>query len=253
MKFFTETEKSIYAVICRHDGIKASQIARLLNMDHTLVNRELYGSALMREMCYHDQDHLWHGLIRQQVPHEGLYDCCAWYGRVSEFMALSSEDWLREMEAGCARIGRNLNDTRGVIHSFLDCRETMRRLFADLTDLAGNPHQDWELVFEMRLNRARYIRIYADVLVITEKRVFSLEFKMKDRIEPEEVIQAAKYVPYLEVLFGPRVDVIPALVLTRANDLFTYQPIGNADALLPVCSGDMLFNVFDEYMQFLRR
>lgn len=96
------------------------------------------------------------------------------------------------------------------------------------------------------------IRIYADVLVITEDKVFSLEFKMKEKIDPEEILQAAKYTEYLEVLFGPSYDVIPGLVLTRAEDLYRHEPMGGTDALLPVCSGDMLFNLFDEYLGFLQ-
>ncbi len=89
------------------------------------------------------------------------------------------------------------------------------------------------------------------MLVITENRVFSLEFKMKHTIEPGEVEQAAKYSPYLEIVFGPDYEVIPVLVLTRASDLFRFVPIGDADAELPVCSGDMIFNVFNEYLAFL--
>ena len=112
---------------------------------------------------------------------------------------------------------------------------------------------DWEIAFELRINRARYIRIYADVLVVTDDKVFSLEFKMKDRIDPEEVLQAAKYTEYMEVVFGPDYDVIPALVLTRAEDLYRYAPLGDTGAELPVCSGDMLFNLFDEYMGFLEK
>ena len=117
--------------------------------------------------------------------------------------------------------------------------------------MLGESCLGWELVFELRLKRSRYVRIYADVLVITENRVFSLEFKMKDRVEPVEVLQAAKYCPYLEIVFGPGYEVIPVLVLTRAADLFRFVPIGRADAVLPVCSGDMLFNVFNEYLGFL--
>ena len=101
------------------------------------------------------------------------------------------------------------------------------------------------------MKRARHVRIYADVLVITEDKVFSLEFKMKDTLNPEEVTQAAKYVPYLEIVFGPEYEVIPALVLTAATEIFEFVPIGESDAVLPVCSGDMLFNVFDEYLGFL--
>ena len=54
------------------------------------------------------------------------------------------------------------------------------------------------------------------------------------------------------MLFGPDYDVIPALVLTRARDLYTYAPIPGTDGAMPVCAGDMLFNLFDEYMGFLR-
>ena len=117
--------------------------------------------------------------------------------------------------------------------------------------MAGDGCLDWEIAFELRLKRSRHVRIYADVLIVTEDRVFSLEFKMKQRIEPEEVLQAAKYCPYLEILFGPDYEVIPVLVLTAARERFSFEPIGGTDAVLPVCSGDMLFNVFDEYLGFL--
>lgn len=65
------------------------------------------------------------------------------------------------------------------------------------------------------------------------------------------MLQAAKYAPYLEIVFGPEYDVIPALVLTGAADLFSEAPIGGTDAVLHVTSGDMLFNVFNTYLGFL--
>ena len=43
------------------------------------------------------------------------------------------------------------------------------------------------------------------------------------------------------------------LVLTAARERFTFAPIGESDRVLPVCSGDMLFNVFDEYLGFLQK
>ena len=69
----------------------------------------------------------------------------------------------------------------------------------------------------------------------------------------DEVLQAAKYCPYLEIMFGPSYEVIPVLVLTGAHDFFDFVQIGKTDAVLPVCSGDMLFNVFDEYLGFLEK
>ena len=75
---------------------------------------------------------------------------------------------------------------------------------------------------------------------------------MKNEADPEEVLQAAKYSPYLEIMFGPNYEVIPVLVLTAVRESFDFVPIGKTDAVLPICSGDMLFNVFDEYLGFLK-
>lgn len=244
-------ERRIYALICSHDGIKARQIAREAGADKAAVNHYLYASPYMHELCYRDKDYFWHGYIRQTRPHTGLGEFCGWYGLAGEFAGLDEEAWMEQLLDGCSRIGRNLNDTRGLFHSFRDAREVMIALLGDLSQMEGCAWKDWEIAFELRINRARRIRIYADVLVITEKYVFSLELKMKDKIDPEEVAQAAKYSSYLEILFGPDYDVIPVLVLTRASDLYTYVDLSGSTAQIPVCSGDMLFNIFDEYIGFL--
>ena len=246
-----ETDRAVCAVICRSDGIKAKDIASELGIERKTVNQVLYSSPLMKELCWQDQDYLWHGIIRQARPHSGLMEFAGYYSLVRDFMALSEDAWLEKLTEGCTNIGRNLNDTRGLYHSFRDCRAQMIALFRDLADMAGDRIFDWEIAFELRLKRSRHVRIYADVLVITEDKVFALEFKMKDRIDPEEVQQAAKYVPYLEIMFGPDYEIIPVLVLTAVSDVFQFEAIDGKDMVLPVCSGDMLFNAFDEYLGFL--
>lgn len=246
-----ELERAVCTVICRSDGVKAREIAEKLGIDRKTVNQLLYRSPLMKELCWQDRDYCWHGLVRQTRPHAGLEEFAGYTGSVGEFMELSEEAWLARLREGCTNIGRNLNDTRGLIHSFRDSRETVLRLFHDLLEMLGDQCLDWEIAFELRLKRARTVRIYADVLIITENRVFSLEFKMKDKIDPDEVRQAAKYCPYLEIVFGPDYEIIPVLVLTGARECFDFVPIGASDMVLPVCSGDMLFNVFDEYLGFL--
>ncbi len=244
-------EREVCSVICSHQGIRAREIAQVLGTDKQSVNHILYTSPLMKELCWQDRDWRWHGIVCQSIPHEGLEEFAAWYGRVRSFLSLTEEQWMEQMTAGCVNIGRNLNDTRGLLHSFRDCREQMTALFADLREMAGESCLEWEIAFELRLKRSRHVRIYADVLVITENRVFSLEFKMKDTVDPAEVLQAAKYAPYLEIVFGKDWEVIPVLVLTKASELFFFASIGDSDSVLPVCSGDMLFNVFDEYLGFL--
>ena len=243
-------DRALYTLICEADGIKARELASKLGVPRKEINQLLYRNPFVRDLCYHDEDYLWHGLIQQRVPHDGLREFCGWYGTVDELLAQSEDEWLDELRTGCRAIGRNLNDTRGLTHSFLDAREVMCGLFADLRD--WNVRCDgWEVAFELRIRRAKWIRIYADVLVVAPDYVFSLEFKMKDAIEQEEVDQAAKYAPFLEVVFGPSYEVVPALVLTRAKDLYTHAPLSGSTAEVSVASGDMLFNVFDEYLRFL--
>ena len=252
LKKADDLDRAVCALICRSGGIKAREIAKALSVDHTAVNRALYTSPLMRELCWQDGEYRWHGIVRQAYPHDGLQEFAGYYSLVSGFIALSEEEWLERLTEGCTNIGRTLSDTRGLIHSFRDCREQMIRLFQDLREMMGDQCLSWEIAFELRLKRSRHVRIYADVLVVTENRVFSLEFKMKDKPDPAEIRQSAKYSPYLEIVFGPGYDIIPALVLTRAREYFDFVRIGREDAELPVCSGDMLFNVFDAYLGFLR-
>ena len=247
-----QTDREICALICRNNGIRARDIARELNIDRQTVNHVLYISPLMKELCWQDGDYCWHGIMKQTRPHTGLQEFAGYYDTVQNFLAMSEEEWLERLTEGCTYIGRNLNDTRGLFHSFRDCRTQVLGLFTDLKEMIGDSCLSWEVAFELRLKRSRHVRIYADVLIITENRVFSLEFKMKDQINPEEILQAAKYSPYLEIMFGPEYEVIPVLVLTAARDVFEFAPIGKSDAVLPVCSGDMLFNVFDEYLGFLK-
>ena len=247
-----EPEREICAVVCAHDGIKAREIASELGLDRLTVNQILFRSPLMRELCWQDRQYRWHGIVRQTRPHTGLQEFAAYTDSVRAFLALDEEAWMEQMTAGCVNIGRNVNDTRGLLHAFRDCREQMIALFADLRQMLGESCLGWEIAFELRLKRSRHVRIYADVLVITEDRVFSLEFKMKDSVEPEEVLQAAKYAPYLEIVFGKDYEIIPVLVLTKRRELFSFAAIGETDRVLPVCSGDMLFNVFDEYIGFLQ-
>ena len=248
---FSDEEKAVYSLISVNDGLKAKEIASLLSMERKKVNHLLFSSPLMHELCFQDRNFRWHALIRQAPVHEGLYEFSGWYGTVREFMNTAEEDWLSALQDGCRRIGRNLNDQRGLIHSFLDCRQVMLSLFRDFSDMMDSSFLDWEIVFELRLNRSRMIRIYSDVLVITPGRVFSLEFKMKKAPDPDEVFQAAKYIPFLELIFGSSCEAVPALVLTAASDYFEFVPIGGTDMILPAASGDMLFNVFNEYMGFL--
>ncbi|MBR5010171.1 MAG: helix-turn-helix domain containing protein, partial [Clostridia bacterium] len=81
-----QLERRICAAICRSGGIKAKEIASALDMDRSTVNRVLYASPLLKELCYQDKDYRWHGIIRQARPHTGLFEFSGYYAAVSEFL-----------------------------------------------------------------------------------------------------------------------------------------------------------------------
>ena len=180
-----ELERAVCAVICQADGIKAREIADRLGVDRKTVNQLLYASPLMRELCWQDRDCKWHGIVRQARPHIGLQEFAGYYDTVSGFLGLTEDEWLRGAVRGCTNIRAKSERHAGPHPLLRDCRATMVRLFDDLLHLLGKSCLDWEIAFELRLKRSRYVRIYADVLIITENRIFSLEFKMKDKIDPD--------------------------------------------------------------------
>ena len=106
-----DTEIRMYESICRHDGIKAREIAKETGISKTDINRLLYRSAFVKELCYRDDEYCWHGLIRQMRPHIGLGEFCGYYGTVKRFRSQSEEEWMEELLEGCRSVGRNLNDT----------------------------------------------------------------------------------------------------------------------------------------------
>lgn len=252
MAQLTDLERKIYSVICSNNGIKARTIADRLGVDRGDVNHYLYASPIIKELCYQDSSYKWRGLIRQTVPHDGLFEFTGYYGRVLDFLSLDEDEWLARMKEGCGNIGRPLSNARGLFHSFRDCRTTMLHLFTDIASLSDLDCSRWEIGFELRIKTSKFLRIYADVIVITEKHVFSLEFKMKDSFTPADVSQAAKYCAYEDLIFGDAYEIVPVLVLTKAKELYGFETVSGTDGEIQVSSGDMLYNAFNEYIGFLR-
>lgn len=252
MAQISDLERKIYSVICANNGIKARVIAERLGVDRGEVNHYLYSSPIIKELCYIDDSYKWRGLIRQTSPHSGLFEFTGYYGLVMDFLKLDEDEWLTRMKEGCGNIGRPLSNARGLFHSFRDCRTTMLHLFTDIASLSDIDFRNWEIGFELRIKISRFLRIYADVVVITDKHVFSLEFKMKEDFTPADVSQAAKYCEYEDLIFGDQYEIVPVLVLTKAKELYAFETVSGTDGEIQVCSGDMLYNAFNEYIGFLK-
>ena len=99
-----DLERAVCAVICRGKGLRAREIAAELKLDHKTVNRVLYGSPLMKELCWQDRDFRWHGLVRQARPHAGLEEFAGWYGTAAVFATLSEAEWMAQLAKGCGAL-----------------------------------------------------------------------------------------------------------------------------------------------------
>lgn len=93
-------ERDIFSVICRNDGIKAKSIAKEIGKERSVVNHYLYRSAFIKDLCYRDDNYMWHGLIRQTRPHTGLSDYCGYHGNVADFIKMPYDEWFEYMKSG---------------------------------------------------------------------------------------------------------------------------------------------------------
>ena len=87
-----EKHRKVYSVISHRDGIKARDIAREIGEERSDINSLLYSNPFVHDLCYRDEDYLWHSLIRQERPHTGLADFCGYYGTVERFISQSEDE-----------------------------------------------------------------------------------------------------------------------------------------------------------------
>lgn len=94
-----DAERAVCAAICRSGGLRAKEIAKLLDVSTETVNRVLYRSPFLKELCWQDGDWRWHGLVPQTRPHAGLREFAGWYGFAGIF-------WLSPKKNGSANCRR---------------------------------------------------------------------------------------------------------------------------------------------------
>ena len=99
-----ETEIKLYETICRNDGIKVREIARLTGVEKTELNRLLYNAPFIHELCYRDKDYHWNGLIRQTRPHYGLQDFCGYYDIHDGSTDAAKEALIKKVNAGKIKV-----------------------------------------------------------------------------------------------------------------------------------------------------
>ena len=109
-----QAQRSVCAAICQGNGLKAKEIARLLDLDRGTVNHILYSSPLLKELCWQDDDYRWHGIIQQSRPHRGLYE-------FSGFLVWLKSFLLFRKKNGCSSLPQDAGASAEISTTPVDC------------------------------------------------------------------------------------------------------------------------------------
>ena len=56
----SDAERAVCAAICRSGGLRAKEIAKQLDVSTETVNKVLYRSPFLKELCWQDGEYRWH-------------------------------------------------------------------------------------------------------------------------------------------------------------------------------------------------
>lgn len=203
-------------------GLKARQIAKLLNEDRQTVNRFLYAHQSEYSV---DSHYVWKANLKAASPSEpiappkisnvpGSSDRCCYANNICGFLAEPERDWLDGMQQNFTRI-MPLPLGESQVRAWKDC---FRVLKDELPAIAAT-RPEFDIVFEYCLPYESGRR--PDVLLISQEQVIVLEFKQNFRVIHADLDQTAAYARDIhEYHYESRNSHVSAiLVLTGATDI----------------------------------
>lgn len=203
-------------------GLKARQIAKLLNEDRHAVNRFLYAHQSEYSVDIH---FVWKAKQKTPTPAEPSAptisfdtpvrsDRCCYVNNISAFMAETESAWLDLMQENFTRI-MPLPLGESQVRAWKDCFRVLKNELPAIA--AARP--EFDIVFEYCLPYESGRR--PDVLLISQEQVIVLEFKQNFRVIHADLDQTAAYARDIhEYHYESRNShVSPILVLTGATDM----------------------------------
>ena len=226
------------------NGLKASQIAKLIGSTRTEVNSYLYSHTDSYEI---HEGYIWtpkaagssaptpepkrraratKAAISESPILAQRYAYCA---TVEEFLDINEDDWIQVMKSG---FHESYLMALGAlqINVWKDCFRVLQRELPAFHQI----HPGFHIVFEYALPYESGRR--PDVLLVCNEYVIVLEFKKKQEILQADIDQANAYARDIEEYHyeSREKDLSAILVLTEAHDVYVDE-----EGLI-VCSGDML-------------
>ena len=231
-------------LVANSNGLKASQIAKLIGSSRTEVNSYLYSHTDSYEI---HEGYIWtqktagksvaapapkqpvrasKATIPEVATIKQRYAYC---GSVDEFLTISESAWIDIMKSGFHESYLMALGSLQ-INIWKDCFRVLQRELPAF----HQQHPGFHIIFEYALPYESGRR--PDVLLVCKEFVIVLEFKKKQDLLQADIDQANAYARDIEEYhFESRdKDLSAILVLTEAHDTY-----GDEEGLL-VCSGDML-------------
>lgn len=213
----------IYEVLSKSPtGLKARQIAKLINEDHHTVNRFLYAHQAEYSI---DSHYVWTVNRKTENPKKstelpksfvapvGSERCC-YANHTCTFLAETEGDWLDCMQKNFVHIvPLPLGESQ--VRAWKDCYRVLKNELPAIAEA----RPDFDIVFEYCLPYESGRR--PDVLLISQEQVIVLEFKQNFRVIHADLDQTAAYARDIhEYHYESRNSHVSAiLVLTGATDM----------------------------------
>jgi len=264
-----QLDLQIYALVSRNiKGLSATAIATLLRCDGYEVRRALSSSPILNGLCYRNAKGHYCPLIGGNFPHEGLDNFTGYYADAGSFMETPEEAFLEEVE-------KNLSERPSLVPlnpfnrkeaKILRC--TMMGLFTDLCTMTEREEsaqrrltmdeiQTWEIAFYPDLSvTGGAVRCSADVLLVTQRYAFALTFLNSLKPSERQLVRVYSNASDFSIIFGSAYRIVAAAVSVRGSGEYSRVEIRpekrGAAVSLPLCTRDMVYNVLDEAMKFLK-
>ena len=143
---------------------------------------------------------------------------CEWYGTVSSFLGIDLVSWGTALTSRLLKIGLPVDNSQK--SAWINCFEKLKKVLPKVLDW-NSEIGNWLIIFEYELLRERGRR--PDVLLLSDKQIYVLEFKQSDYAPQSYLDQVSAYARDIKNYhaLSHEMEVIPILVLSNSVDFFS--------------------------------
>ena len=249
MKDFIHLDEQFYSLISTsRNGASVAAIAKTFRMDVYEARRIMLSSPLITELCYKNSKDIYYSLISGRFPHTGLDHFSLYCSSVGELVSCPPELFQEQLADNASQkvrlIGTERVDAR--ISNLIRC--TMLGMFTDIHMMSEKTdYSKWQIAFYPEVSiPGGEVKCSCDVLLITGKAAFAFAFENSGSISERKIRKLSESSSDFEKLLGPKCRIYPAAVLLKGSGIYEHVD------KIPVCSREMIYNIPDEVLRYLK-